>query len=125
MQRDAVVGVHNVDWLHRLGSRLVLDETMTLLDLLDQQSSFENFHARNPQVYRELETMAAQMVARGRKKIGVKMLFEVLRWNYYLNTTGDDFKLNNNYAPAYARLLLKNHPDWHGLFELRMAKSDY
>ena len=98
---------------------------MTLLDLLDYQSSFDNFHARNPQVYRELEAMAAQMVARGRRKIGIKMLFEVLRWNYYLNTTGDDFRLNNNYAPSYARLILQNHPDWQGLFELRTAKSDY
>ena len=39
---------------------------------------FEEFNSRNPQVYQALEDMAFQLVKRGRKKIGINMLLEVL-----------------------------------------------
>jgi hypothetical protein len=100
---------------------------MNLLDLLPSEQSltprqkFEAFHTRNPQVYRELETMSAQLVARGRKRIGLKMLTEVLRWEHQMRTDDPNshFKINNSYTSYYARLLIENHPDWEGLFEMR------
>lgn len=80
---------------------------------------FEEFHAKNPQVYHELLSLARQAVHRGRKKIGIKMLFEVVRWNRTIGTTDPDFKLNNNYHSQYARLLMQENPELAGLFETR------
>jgi hypothetical protein len=90
--------------------------------LATPREKFEAFHQANPKVYEELEALAGEMVTRGRKRIGIGMLFEVLRWNYYLATTDpdSDFKLNNNNRAFYARLLMDNHPDWQGLFETRV-----
>ena len=87
---------------------------------------FEEFNRLNPQVYSVLESMTAEMVNRGRRKIGMKMLIEVLRWNYYLETDdpNSDFKINNNYVPYYARLILERHPEWDGVFELRAMKGE-
>jgi hypothetical protein len=53
------------------------------------------------------------------------MLLEVLRWNYYMKTDdpNSDFKINNNYAPYYARLLIEKHPEWSDLFQLREMRS--
>lgn len=87
---------------------------------------FEEFNRLNPQVYIALESMTRELVNRGRGKIGIKMLFEVLRWNYYMNTDdpNSDFKINNNYAPYYARLILERHPEWDGIFELRTIRSN-
>jgi hypothetical protein len=87
---------------------------------------FEEFNRRNPQVYSALESMAREIVNRGRRKIGIKMLFEVLRWNYYLETDdpNSDFKINNNYAPYYARLIIANNPNWEDVFELRTIRSN-
>ena len=87
---------------------------------------FEAFHARNPKVYEELERMTSELVLRGRKHFGIKMLFENLRYNYYLTTEdpNSDFKLNNSYTAFYSRLLMANHPDWQGIFELRSARCD-
>jgi hypothetical protein len=70
--------------------------------------------------------MTRELVNRGRGKIGIKMLFEVLRWNYYMTTSdpNSDFKINNNYAPYYARLILERHPEWDGIFELRSIRSN-
>lgn len=87
---------------------------------------FEQFHKLNPQVALSLENMAQDLIRRGRKRVGIKMLLEVLRWNYQMKTDdpNSDFKINNNYAPYYARLLIERHPTWADVFELRMIRSN-
>ena len=79
------------------------------------------FHAQNPHVFAALERMAGEMAARGRKRIGVKMMVEVLRYEYYLETTdpNSEFKVSNNYTSHYARLLIDCHPEWRELIETR------
>ena len=88
---------------------------------------FQTFHERNPQVFSALESMTQEMYQRGRKRIGINMLLEVLRWNYYMKTDdpNSDFKINNNYAPYYARLLIEKHPEWCDLFQLREMRSKW
>jgi len=85
------------------------------------EEQFAAFHCANPHVYAALRRLALGMVRRGQRKIGVKMLFEVLRWQYAMTTTdsASSFKLNNNYAPFYARLLMDNEPELAGAFETR------
>ena len=51
------------------------------------------------------------------------MLFEVLLWQRMLQTTDEDFKLNNNYAPRYARMIMENNQDLDGVFELRAMRT--
>ena len=41
---------------------------------------FAKFHADNPQVYRMLVSLARDLRTRLPRKLGIKMLFEVLRW---------------------------------------------
>jgi hypothetical protein len=83
------------------------------------RDAFTRFHRENPHVYLELVRMSRQLVAHGHEKIGIGMLFEVLRWRHMLQTTGDTFKLNNNYRSYYARLIMLSEPDLRGVFELR------
>jgi hypothetical protein len=86
---------------------------------------FEQFHQNNPQVYSALKSMTLEMINRGRRQIGIGMLFEVLRWNYYMatNDPNSDFKLNNNYRSHYARLLIAENPEWANMFQLREMRS--
>lgn len=86
--------------------------------ILDAQ--FEEFHKNNPEVYQELVRLARQMKARGHKQIGIKMLWEVLRWERAMKTTDQtEWKLNNNYTSRYARLIMENEPDLEGFFVTR------
>jgi len=87
---------------------------------------FEEFHRLNPLVADLLESMAEELIQKGRKKIGIKMLMEVARWNYQINTEdpNSDFKINNNYAPYYSRLLIERRPEWGDVFELRHLRSN-
>ena len=99
-----------------------------LLDIDAEQTTlqrFVQFHEANPEVYRKLELLAQGMWDAGRRRVGMKMLFEVLRWQHYLRTvdTSSEFKLNNNFTALYSRLLVARHPEWEGLFEMRHLKE--
>jgi hypothetical protein len=85
---------------------------------LEQQ--FAEFHQANPHVYSALRHLALDAARHGRR-LGIGMLFEVLRWQYAMTTTDEasEFKLNNNYRAFYARLLMEREPDLDGYFETR------
>lgn len=85
------------------------------------EDSFWDFHEDNPHIYDELVRLTRQLVDRGHTRVGIKMLFEVLRWQYALRTSREDgdFKLNNNYHSYYARLIMRENRDLRGVFETR------
>lgn len=89
------------------------------------KQNFEQFHNDNPHVLNQLISMldAAKLV--GRRKVGMKQLFEVLRWNQSLSTKASDFKLNNNYTAYYTRLIDKSRPDLGELLTRRSSGADH
>jgi hypothetical protein len=86
------------------------------------EEAFREFHRENPHVYNELVEMALKLRGRGRKRYGIKSLFEVIRWHRALETSDEDFKLNNNHAPYYARMIMNAVPELKDFFELRVLK---
>jgi hypothetical protein len=90
------------------------------------QERFERFHAANGWVYEALKKLVEQYVARGRKRIGIRMLWEVVRWNYHMATTdpASEWRTNDHYHSRYVRLLIERHPEWADLFELRRLRAE-
>jgi hypothetical protein len=88
------------------------------------ESKFRKFHKEHPEVYRDILHLAIQSQLLGRKKIGMKSLYEKIRWDYMLNPKYEhvDFELNNNFTSRYARLIMKDVPYLRGLFETRDLK---
>lgn len=84
-----------------------------------RRQRFEQFHAAHPDVYDRLATHARKWKRRHPHRQSIAMLFEVLRYEEGLSTTGDPFKLDNSLRPFYARLLMDREPDLAGLFETR------
>lgn len=81
---------------------------------------WREFHAANPAIYVELRRMALDLRGVGRKRYGMHGLFEVLRWHRaQLQTTDDEFKINDHHAPFYARLLMMREPRLVGFFALK------
>lgn len=86
---------------------------------------FEEFHRDNPVVYRTLVTLARQWVDQtGRHKMGINALVERTRWEVAITTSDPDFKINNSYAPYYARVIMRDEPDLDGIFDLRRSAAD-
>lgn len=86
----------------------------------ETERRFWEFYQANPQVYQTLVARARQAKARGFTKIGIRMLWEVMRWDLTVAVTpNSDFKLNDHYTSLYARWIMKNEPDLADCFEIR------
>jgi hypothetical protein len=92
---------------------------------LSIQERFERFHQANPWVYESLRTLSLDLVGRGQTRIGIGMLFEVMRWHYARSTKdpSSDFRLNNDYRSRYSRLLMDNEPELAFVFETRVLRA--
>ena len=90
------------------------------------QARFLAFHADHPEVLAGLVALAARAYGAGASRVGLRMLFEVMRWEWTLGrlpAEDEVWKLNNNYAPWYARLIMAENPWAKGLFELRRIRT--
>lgn len=87
------------------------------------QASFDRFHAANPHVYTALRYVALWCVRNGRK-MGMKAIYERVRWEYSVQTDEEPYRLNNNYTAYYARLLMADEPELAGYFETRRTRAN-
>ncbi|WP_241672299.1 hypothetical protein [Streptomyces sp. IB2014 016-6] len=80
---------------------------------------FAGFDREHPWVNTALEQLVSQRLASGARRVGMKALFEALRWRHPRGMKG----LNNNYAAFYARQLLAAHPEWAPVIEIRRRRT--
>lgn len=80
---------------------------------------FRAYDAQHPWIYRALERLVEERLAAGAERVGMKALFEALRWRRPHGVKG----LNNNYTALYARRLLAAHPEWRSVIEVRRRRS--
>jgi hypothetical protein len=90
---------------------------------------FDKFHSNNPEVYNNLVRLAREFRRKGsnhNRKMGIGMLYEVLRWNYYMNVEAgeEEYKLSNDFRAPYARLIMDQEPDLQDAFNLRCSVVD-
>lgn len=87
--------------------------------------AFFAFRNENPHVERELVRLAREWQhARPGEQVGISMLWERMRWEIAVHTTGDSWRLNNDWRAFYARLLERDYPEFRGLFETRRSAAD-
>lgn len=79
---------------------------------------FVAWHRANPRVYELIERFVGELVRSGRKRVGIALIWERLRWEIALET-GTEPKLNNSHRSFAARLYLIHHPEHAGVFATR------
>ncbi len=83
---------------------------------------FWNFHQANPGIYQILVKNARRAKERGRDRIGIRMLWEVMRWEMMMATVDpsqEEYKLNDHYTRHYARLIMYQESELKDIFEVR------
>jgi hypothetical protein len=86
------------------------------------EHAFWEFHHNNPVVYRLLVKYARQW-KRYHAHCSINLLFERVRWEYFVKIESEDnFRLNNNHRAFYARLIEMREPDLSGFFRLRAQR---
>ena len=91
---------------------------------VDRVRAFLDFHESNPQVYELVDRFTRQVISAGRERFGMKAVFERIRWYFAVETTGETFKLNNNYTAFYSRLWMHRNPAMPQVFALRKSHAD-
>lgn len=54
-----------------------------------------------------------------RPRFSAMAIIQVIRWNTMLSEKGKTFKVNNNFTPDLARLVMARFPVFDGFFEIR------
>jgi hypothetical protein len=84
---------------------------------------FRAFHALHPEVLAALVGLVWAVPAKG-PRVGIKALWERLRWEFSIERDeAEAWKLNNDYHALYARALMQEYPEFAGFFEVRRLKA--
>jgi hypothetical protein len=90
----------------------------------EMYDAWKIFHKNNPKVYIVLCALIEEWWKAGQRKLGMSLLFGVLRWRMTIITKDPGgFKLNNNHMRFYVDLYEKHHQHRPGLFVKRKQPS--
>ena len=97
---------------------------ITRAEEMDAQA--EAFHKANPEVARLFMHFTKQMISRGFKNYSSMSIIQRIRWETdQADVEGQSsFKINNNYAPWYARRFMEAFPEYEGFFRTRKRTSE-
>lgn len=88
------------------------------------REGFEKFNAENPHIYQEFERQALIAINKGRSKISSKLIINWIRWNEFLRSSDQNFKINDAYQSYYARHFVLQHPQHADKFEFRKLRNE-
>ncbi len=86
---------------------------------------FRDFDRANPKVWEMFVEFSLEAIRAGRKVLGAKMIAERIRWEVYVKTTTEDFKINNNHTAFYARKFMRTYPAHGEIFRTRKSEADH
>jgi hypothetical protein len=97
----------------------------TLFDDLETKEHkwFVEYDKENAEIYEFFKRYSLTAIQRGHKNLSAEFIFNVIRWETPIKA-GDDFKINNNAKPFYARKFMREFPKYEGFFRKRTSKAD-
>ena len=85
---------------------------------------FEEYHRDNPRVWELFVAFTFQLIEAGRRHYSADAVMHRIRWHAAMETTGDEFKINNNHVSRYARMFHKTYPEHVGFFRTRVLRGE-
>ena len=88
------------------------------------KDTFDQFHEENPAVYGFFKTYADRAIRSGVKKLSSKLIINRIRWEIYIQISGDEtYRINDAFTAHYARLYAEDYPEYAHMFEFRRIRS--
>lgn len=85
---------------------------------------FREYDERHPGIYDKFKEIAMGLWDRGYRKMGADYVIRIMRWRTGTGAEGEEYKVNHNYFPYYARKMMLEFPEYQGMFNLRPLKGD-
>jgi hypothetical protein len=82
------------------------------------------WHKANPHVYDMFERFTFDAIGKGHKRLSAWLIVNRIRWETMVETSGDDFKISNDFIAYYARLFMHRHPQYEGFFRTKQLRRD-
>jgi hypothetical protein len=89
------------------------------LTFKERKAEWEDYHRENPLIWKYFEKFAFEAVDRGHRKISHWLIINRIRWEVYIVTTGEEFKISNNFIAFYARHWQETYPPYKELFNTK------
>lgn len=83
------------------------------------EEKFDIYDKENSHIYLLFVKFTMEAKDSGRCNYSSKAIFERIRWFVDVETSGDTFKINNNYPAYYARKMMQDYPEFSGFFRTR------
>lgn len=78
-----------------------------------------SWHKENPHVYELFERFSNEAIGKGHTRLSAWLIINRIRWETMVETSGDDFKISNDYIAYYARLFMAYNPQHEGFFHTK------
>ena len=86
---------------------------------------FRRFHLDNPEVYQQFKHYVRILWNRGYRHYSSDGILHIIRYRSAIRKDPREmYKINNSYSAFYARLLIRDEPQYKDFFELRTRKSN-
>lgn len=89
----------------------------------ERERAFLAFDEKYPEVFERLKTMALALKDRGFEHYGIRVLWEQVRYQNDIKTTGEPYKLCDHMTSFFARKMMAEVPELDGFFEIRSRRS--
>jgi hypothetical protein len=88
----------------------------------DLLAHFKQFDDDNPIVWFYFAFFTDEAIRHGVKKLGGQLIIERVRWEVFIITKGDEFKINNDFTAFYVRKWLCTHQNQLEFFDIRRIR---
>jgi hypothetical protein len=84
---------------------------------------FKKYDEENPKIWEAFKKYSfLAKNERHFKNYSANGIFEIIRWHTELNSR-NNYKVNNNFRPDYARKMMEEFPEFKGFFRVRELKA--
>ena len=89
----------------------------------DLKQKFDEWNKENPEVYALFKRFSFEAISKGHKRLSAWMIANRIRWETSIETFSvDEYKISNDYIALYARMFMRDHPEYDGFFKTKEMK---
>lgn len=81
------------------------------------------WHRENPAFFELFEQFTKEAIRAGHTQLSGWLIINRVRWETDVVTTGDKYKISNNYVALFARLFMIKYPEYIGFFTTKKMSS--
>ena len=88
----------------------------------DLKEKWWKWHNENPEFFDLFERFTFEAISKGHNRLSAWLIANRIRWETMIVTTGDDYKISNDFIAFYSRYFMHKHPQYKGFFKTKTMK---